>query len=411
MQTRFFWMVPVFIFGLIACQNKHQKKPENISDEISAPDQSQPEKAPGSGPLKLRGQAVGLEEPHAYEIQLEWQVTNREPSTFFIVKRNDWNSGRVVQGEQGYLKDDEVLEGKEYLYQVQMINGSKSITSDWLNVQVPKDKVFEADQVIPAGKLDSYARLFFKNKARMTWQGEKLEIFAEEIISEDAVLESFSADQKSAPNGLAGKAGGELVVRAKKLRGSLFIRADGQNGGVGLQGAQGNTGEKGTSGPKTFLYWGSLEKLPTTAVYSFKGYWFYCDPPRPAGTVGGTGSVGFIGESGGSGGNSSKVLVEIEDTAKGDLFFTNKPGTGGEGGSGGLGGQGGEGGWSGEIDWTTHASAMPQGADLSLFYQCDSKQGSQGPQGPQGAQGPKGEEGYQAPFCLKLGKSQMGNCP
>lgn len=399
------------ILGLVSCQNKSQTAPENAQKQDSVSNPGEPELvSTNSGPLRLRGQAQGLDEPHNYEVHLDWQVTNREPSTFYIVKRSDWNSGRVIQGEQGYFKDEEIQEGKDYLYQVQMINGSKSITSDWVKVQVPKDKVFEKDEMIQTETLAGFARLFFRNKVRISWQGEKIQIVAQEIISEDALLESFSLDQKAAVVGAAGKSGGELIVKAKKLKGSLFIRADGQNGGTGLEGALGNPGEKGTAGPKTFLYWGPPDKYQAGA-YIFKGYWFYCDPPRPAGMVGGTGGVGTQGQPGGQGGNSSKVLVEIEDTSSGDLFFTNKPGVGGEGGMGGLGGEGGEGGWSGEIDWTTHASAMPGGADLSLFYQCDSKQGSKGPQGPRGPQGNKGEEGYQAPFCLKLGKSQMGSCP
>ncbi|MFM8268655.1 MAG: hypothetical protein ACKN9V_00560 [Pseudomonadota bacterium] len=410
MPALFSAITAIFVFGLISCQSKHQRSPLSSSEENSLPYQEQPEQTPGSGPLGLKAQAIGLDEPHLYQIQLEWQVTNREPSTFFILKRNDWNSGRVVQGEQGYFKDQEVQEGKDYLYQVQMINGSKSLSSDWLRIQVPKDKVYEADEVIQSEKTTDYARLFLKNKVRISWQGKKVELRAQEIISEDAILESFSADDKDAAAGESGKSGGELSIHAKKLKGSLFVRADGQNGGVGIEGSKGSPGEKGASGPTTFLYFGSPEKYPPGAPV-YRGYWFYCDPPRPAGIIGNTGGVGAQGLTGGSGGNSSKVLIEIEDNSAGDVFFTNKPGTGGEGGVGGPGGDGGEGGWSGEIDWTTHASAMPQGADLSQFYQCDSKQGPKGLEGPRGPQGPKGEDGYQSPFCLKLGKSQMGNCP
>ncbi|NBX77543.1 MAG: hypothetical protein EBQ92_13400 [Proteobacteria bacterium] len=411
MPTRFSWLSVLLCVVLISCQNKGRNagsQPSPVPSPVQAPpDQN---KDPGSGPLRLTGEAKGLEEPHSYEIQLDWQVSNREPSTFFIVKRNDWASGRVVQGEQGFYQDEEVQEGKDYLYQVQMINGSKSVTSDWLQVTVPKDKVFEGDEIVQTGSVENYARLFLKNKVRIVWQGDKLEIRTHEIISEDAVLDSFSTDQKKAETGEAGRSGGELIIQAKTLKGSLFIRADGQNGGVGLEGSQGGAGEVGTVGPKTFLHWGEPTKFPLGA-YNFRGSWFYCDPPRPPGTIGGTGGQGLIGFAGGAGGNSSKVLIEIEDTKSGDLFFTNKPGVGGEGGLGGVGGEGGEGGWSGEIDWKTYASDMPQGADLSLFVACQPKQGEKGPRGSRGPQGGKGNDGFQAPFCLKLGSSQMGYCP
>jgi hypothetical protein len=411
MPTPFSWVTIFFLAGLISCQNKSRNENPQPG-EISSPAETHPDhnKDPGSGPLKLKGEARGLDEPHLYDVQLSWQISNREPSTFFIVKRSDWTSGRVVQGEQGFYQDEEVQEGKDYLYQVQMINGSKSVTSDWIQVQVPKDKVFKGEEVIQTGKVDDYARLFFKNKVRIVWQGEKLEIRAREIISEDAVLDSLALNQKNAELGRVGKSGGELILKAQTLKGSLFIRADGQNGGAGLEGSQGAVGAVGTAGPKTFLRWGEPSKFPEGA-YNFRGYWFFCDPPRPPGMVGGTGESGLLGHVGGAGGNSSKVLVEIEDTKSGDVFFTNKPGVGGEGGLGGPGGEGGEGGWSGEIEWRTHASDMPQGADLTLFVACQAKQGEKGPQGNRGPQGPKGDDGFQAPFCLKLGNSQMGYCP
>jgi hypothetical protein len=59
----------------------------------------------------------------------------------------------------------------------------------------------------------------------------------------------------------------------------------------------------------------------------------------------------------------------------------------------------------------THSSRIPQGADLSLFVACQPKQGEKGPQGNRGPQGAKGDDGFQAPFCLKIGNSQMGYCP
>jgi hypothetical protein len=76
--------------------------------------------------------------------------------------------------------------------------------------------------------VDDYARLFFKNKVRIVWQGEKLEIRTREIISEDAVLDSLALNQKNAELGRVGKSGGELILKAQTLKGSLFIRADGQ---------------------------------------------------------------------------------------------------------------------------------------------------------------------------------------
>jgi len=407
-----FLMVFLFLFGLISCQKKSADPASDLGGQGS-PEELQPDKNNqlDSGPLKLRGKSVGLEQPHLYEVHLFWELPNREPSTFFIVKRNDWNAGRVVQGDQGFYQDNEVEEGKSYQYFVQMINGSKSAASGWIQMKVPRDKVFDGGEHVQAGELVEYERLFFKNRARITWQGQKLELRAQEIISEDAVFESFSSDQETAAVGLAGKDGGQLKLRVRKLSGSLFIRADGQNGGTGFQGEQGAVGQKGTVGPVAYLHWGYTDKEPPKDVYRYGGYWFYCNPARQPGTEGGVGGLGAVGLPGGKGGNTSKVFVEIEDTSSGDVFFTNKPGVGGEGGPGGIGGEGGEGGWSGEIDWKSNAPSMPQGGDLSLFHQCSSKQGAKGPQGPQGAQGPKGEDGFQAPFCLKRGNSQMGSCP
>ena len=311
--------------------------------------------------------------------------------------------------KEGFCFDESVTEGKEYTYQVRMLNGSKTTISDRVKVVVPVDKVFEKGDHVLESSIQGYHRLFFLEGARLFWQGEKIEIKTHEIISENAIFESFSEDLKKAPRGEDGKSGGKLTLISHSLKGSLFIRADGQNGGQGATGTSGKSGEAGEQGPTAFLHWGKPENTPPGA-YLYRGYFFICDPPRLPGGKGKPGQEGGKGERGRKGGNSGKVFLDIRRIDEGEVFFTNKPGLAGEGGLGGSGGEGGPGGVPGPIDWQSHASLMPQGANLELFHQCAPLQGEKGDSGPLGAFGEKGEDGFQAPYCLRLGNSKTGQC-
>ena len=408
MKLVFVWnLVLVLVLG---CQNKTTPVPE---DQLTQPEKTSVPEAPfqpGTGPLRLTAVASGLERPHQYSVDLQWKSGEQEPSVFYIVKRSDWNEGRVIPPGQSFYKDIHVTEDQEYLYQVQMLNGSKNLSTDWVKIKIPRDKVFSSESTVQIGELTEFHRIFILNQARLSWQGEELKIKADEIISEQAVFEAFSPENKNAPVGQPGKHGGLLKIHARKLRGTLLIRGDGQNGGPGTTGTSGTKGSPGGRGPDTFLHWGSPNPVPDGA-YLHHGYWFYCDPPRPSGGQGGQGGEGGKGNPGLSGGNSAKVHVEIGDAKDGEVLITQKPGLGGEPGLGGPGGPGGPGGIPGEIDWQSHASKMPGGADLNLFHQCQPSQGPEGGVGPTGPLGERGEDGFQAPYCLKLGSSQIGLCP
>lgn len=403
-------IVLLSVFVLSACQskNRNQKNPEKV-EEATESDSKLDSPSVAKGPLGLSATPVGLDNPHQYEVQLNWHVGSREPSQFFIVQRSDWNDGRVVQGEQGFYRDSQVEEGKKYSYQVRMMNTSQSSTVDFIQVQVPRDKVFEGGEHTEKGPLLDYHRIFLKNRTKVYWQGERLEIQASEVISENATLESFSPDKKTAELGNEGKSGGELILKAKKLRGNIFIRGDGQNGGQGETGLVGSVGAKGSRGPDTMLHEGAPTEVPPGA-HIYRGYWFQCDPIRAPGGEGGKGGQGGPGLQGKPGGNSSKIFIEIMDTQEGEIFFSKKPGLGGDGGMGGPGGAGGEGGAPGNIEWQMHASIIASGTDLDLFHQCQGKPGARGPQGDSGPQGLRGTEGFEASFCIKSRESHQGLC-
>lgn len=398
------------LIGLFGCQNKQAQEPGESDDglDISKPT-GDSGFSMGKGPLKLRAEAMGQEAPHQYQVHLSWESAHREPSVFYIIKRNDWNEGRVVQGDQSFFRDQNVEEGKSYHYQVQMLNGSKNTQVDWVDLTVPKDFVFSAGENLFKGKMVEYRRVFFEEGARVHWQGGEFYLEAGEIISKDAVLESFSASEKVAPVGQPGKSGGLVTVKAKKLTGTLYLRADGQHGGEGEVGAKGEAGPKGPVGPDTFLRWGDHNSQPQGA-HLHRGYYFLCDPPRAPGGPGGEGKKGGLGANGRAGGNSGKIHVEIERVEGGELYFTQRPGVGGNGGAAGEGGDGGEGGDPGKIDWRTFTDERNDDAQHEAFHQCQHQKGAQGPKGPIGEPGQKGEDGYQAPYCLKLGSSKTGNC-
>jgi hypothetical protein len=262
-------------------------------------------------------------------------------------------------------------------------------------------------------------RLIFARGGRLITNGLDLRIEANEIISDEGVIEPFGLDN-AAPPGQAGLSGGNISVKSKSGRGALFIYGRGQNGGAGVNGLPGVVGKPGQDGKGGLTTCKHVDVLCTCAGIAtdlreqMKGNIFLalfaqqqwimhrarhrCISETGDGYPGKQGSTGTAGGNGGKGGDSARILVEIENPSSLQVKAYPLPGQGGIGGSGGPGGDGGRGGAPGNhtLDW---------------FENC--REAAAGPKGAPGDRGLPGlteVSGSNQPLCIKLGTTSFGDC-
>ncbi len=283
-----------------------------------------------------------------------------------------------------------------------------------------KDLVIQQPTKISASDFHVVNRLIFAKGGRLETEGADLRIEANEIISDDGIIESFSADSTALP-GKVGRNGGNIKITAKSGRGTLFIYGRGQNGGAGVSGAAGFTGKTGAAGGNAYATHLNVDvvcdcdRLANEIRQRIKNSGFVevifgnqqlyiqhlghrCIQETGDGLPGEVGGAGSPGGDGGWGGDSARLYVELENPSSLQIKAYLNPGQGGAGGTGGQGGEGGRGG-------------APGNHNLDYFGNC--RGATQGPNGPHGERGKAGRgqvPGNTHPMCLKLGSTSVGEC-
>ncbi len=224
--------------------------------------------------------------------------------------------------------------------------------------------------------------IFFEKGSVLITEGAHIELFAERIFADQAVIESFSESFARTPSakGQAGINGGLISLKAKTGLGSLSILMRGTKGGKGFSqtipapdnqtpGTQGRAGEFQNTIPS------SCESSCNTIQE--------CSLAPGDGLQGPKGFMGLPGGDGFAGGASGSLYVEISETlGPMEVFVSQVPGEGGEGGDGGPGGRGGPGGPPGNMDKYGACKSNPP-----------AKYGPFGPSGDPGLSGKMGPEG------------------
>lgn len=94
-----------------------------------------------------------------------------------------------------------------------------------------KDLVIQEPTKFPSSQYLVVNRLIFARDGRLITQGADLRIEANEILSDEGVIEPFGADVAALP-GMPGRSGGNITIKAKSGRGTLYVYGRGQNGGA-----------------------------------------------------------------------------------------------------------------------------------------------------------------------------------
>jgi hypothetical protein len=283
-----------------------------------------------------------------------------------------------------------------------------------------KDLIIQEPTAFSSAQYLVVNRLILSRDGRIVTNGSDLRIEANEIISDEGVIEPFAEDTFAVP-GTAGKNGGHIYITAKTGRGTLYIYGRGQNGGHGVDGFPGGIGKAGKEGR---IAMGTHEKadvvcncghtawklkkdlasdnlfLQMIAFQQFLAHKMMhrCISEPGDGAPGEQGGAGASGGDGGRGGDSARIYVAVDDASTLQIKAYPIPGKGGTGGSGGRGGDGGRGG-------------APGNHNLDHFGNCrDAAYGPKGAPGDRGQPGQPAAAGNALPMCIKLGSTGFGDC-
>jgi len=404
----------LLVIFLTACQAKQKQGPADIAKPTTQKP-SLPEET------KIKGSLIGLKAyvkatpaPDKYEVHLSWEDLGEVSPAWILSKTSEKETRQLgtLRGEKREYTDEFVVAGKTYRYSVGIVDFENYKILEEIEVAVPKD--FVISKTIKATSLKGFNRLFLRPSARLTTDGEDFTVDVNEIISEGAVIETFSEYQKASYE-KGGRSGGKITIKANTATGELRIVARGEHGGDGIAGKQGEPGKKqGAKGKNgqcghvdgdnycqqmDVQSWARLKQIiKSSSLTGFSKFYnrFYCKVQTEDGKPGEAGNPGRPGTNGGDGGDSARVLVEIKNATEIKVQIESIAGHGGKGGRGGYGGQGGPGGIPGVPDHLALCRfAMP---------------GPQGPLGPRGPLGASGALGKEQPWCKKLGSTWVGDC-
>lgn len=331
----------------------------------------------------------GLHQPQQYEVEFTGV------RGLFVQKKRKGVTTTDRSVEDVYI-DSDVLGGEQitYLFYDEKTGHQHILQS--IDVDIPRDLLIEKKVVLTDASLksldlrvvgsgssrqiigDQFHRVFFEQDSYLITNGESLQLIADEIHFNHAVIQTFEPGSMAAM-GRDGRGGGFLDFRAQKISGNVFVELRGEHGGQGMPGPAPDEKLKGADGrpgisPVSFQY------------ASCSGGQLFCGECKTPGTVGTTGSRGDQGYPGGMGmrgGASGELRWRADSVEELNWQVQKLPGDGGAGGVGGLGGQGGKGGVTPAAMYCASVAAAADGA-----------------QGPVGLTGQNGYPGGNQQACV-----------
>ncbi len=359
---------------------------------------------------------LAMPKANHYGVQLVWSIASDASS--WLIQRQEGGGlesllSQVDSKATNYV-DTQVVAGRTYRYLLKQLPADKSSEPRQVVLTIPRD--LEVSGMTMTSKIEGIRRLFLNASARLVTEGKDSLIAVEEIISDNAVIETFGEGTRAGA-GRPGRDGGAIVIKAKSGSGTLSIYSRGESGGNGIAGSTGKDGALGKKAVQAISTHLAVDvvcdcsgladelrerlkgiNLFAALQYQAEQVRHRCIQEPTDGFPGGAGTAGGHGSHGGRGGDTAKVFVEVENNSNLEIKTFQVPGLAG---AGGQGGKGGDGGFGGDGDFLIY----------DAFRNCrESKPGPNGPAGSDGRPGLGGQDGKEQPMCLNLGGNKSAGC-
>lgn len=409
-------MMMLSLLGLqTGCQNADSKSPEEqekAGEHFEAPEQ----KTVRAGQFMIhfeRKEKVY----NQYLVQITAPISEQQD---LRIIRTDLNSQEVKE-----IKPDSAsVEDNLSYYSIAEYGDQKNFKAKNIKYEIfngdqlvlMKQIVIKADLVIRGKRHISdlvslstieLSTLVFEPGATLYIGDRNLDISADELISEDGNIISFSEEERvsNLADDVNGKNSGVVYLSAGEARGTLRVNLNGTHGGKGIKGKsssqQGGEGPEGSASQVRFVsHCLPMVDKEVPDVISFRKQCIDQEICVSAATRGGQGQPGGKGEPGlpgGYGGNGGALNLTVKQNNQFKVIFDSQPGKGGPGGEGGDGGPGGIGGPPGKI---MDSNVCPNSRE----------RGDQGPRGPVGEQGRTGIDGHIPESCITYVNEGLSKC-
>jgi hypothetical protein len=226
--------------------------------------------------IQFKGQTA-----QRYQLVITWPSVSGE----VVILSNEKNEIARVNGSASTLTLDGYASEKIYDFIIEHYDKNKKLLSIFQrSVTTPRDLVLSSQKLNGPTRYEA-ERIFLLENTVITVEDHELVIEAQEIISNNATIQSFPVGAKTEKPSGPGRSGGKITLKANKGQGHLQLLLRGEGGGHGLPGLH-------------------VDKY----------------------------SLGCPGGPGGNGGDSSALVLQIKDTAQLVAPYLAEPGPGGRAG-------------------------------------------------------------------------------
>ncbi len=171
-------------------------------------------------------------DPHQYKVLIPYQ------DQVHLVRRTSLSDGADFtylnprSDEAGFI-DSSVIAGQSYSYELGYYSDNEFLVIHSYILRIPLDLEVRGKLVLNENSNWSYGRIFFQKDSLLLTMGHRLEIKADEIISEGGLVETFPSEG-SQPG--KGRHGSVVSIHTQKARGFLKFIMRGENGAQGITG-------------------------------------------------------------------------------------------------------------------------------------------------------------------------------
>ncbi len=213
-------LLSILGFSVFGCSDK-----DVFSKNSNASDQTVQVENLSQDTVKFN--TISLPEPNKYLVEIEW------PKNLGGVKI--LSNSEVIFETSGKITrfEDHVDGGRLINYEIQQLAVDKSVLTQVKNkTQIPLDLVFSGKTSLADNLKFTGGRLFLLSSAVIQTTAFSMNIEVDEIISEDAVIETYPANQKQTYE-KSGASAGNIIIKAKTASGNLSVFMRGVSGGDG----------------------------------------------------------------------------------------------------------------------------------------------------------------------------------
>lgn len=376
-------MALLCLFSLTGCN------PEFTEQDVRKNNTNTPQTVNSSGLdqfLTVKVQPTA--QPEKYIVYFSWPKI--EDGKFVRIRLD--KTLAVVNPKQSDF-NHEVFHDQVLTYTFEILDAASKIEKVFpKQIKIPRDFVVRDGQsTFTEDTRLNVNRIFILKDKSLQTNGYNIELVANELRSENGIIETFPEDNKAATDN-DGKSGGKLTIKVQSATGDLKILMRGQNGGDGSKGeAYPNRAADGAAAGSGNRMCECIGKncLILEATHC------YCESKGSNGGNGTDGSQGHNGNRAGHGGNAGELNIAVQDGREFDLQtyafkgLAGNPGEGGEGQDGGIGGQ------------------RPKTIEAE---KCGGDPGGNGSKGSSGNRGASGNDGNLGLMCIYIASENKNDC-